>query len=156
MEEAKESDTRPLVYQESTVGAGLPVISTLKDLVATGDRIHKIEGVLSGTMSYIFNEFSPASGSTTKFSEIVSVARQNGYTEPHPGDDLSGSDVARKLTICLLYTSDAADDMPYVWVSLAQLCLSSSQLCPLSLLSRLWRCKTVARRSSPRQVSIWR
>ena len=99
MEEAKENDARPLVYQESTVGAGLPVISTLKDLVATGDRIHKIEGVLSGTMSYIFNEFSPASGSTTKFSEIVSVARQNGYTEPHPGDDLSGSDVARKLTI---------------------------------------------------------
>ena len=89
----------PLVYQESTVGAGLPIISTLDDLVITGDKIIRIEGVLSGTLSYIFNEFSPPGGSTRKFSEIVNVARDNGYTEPNPGDDLSGSDVARKLTI---------------------------------------------------------
>ncbi|PKI85414.1 homoserine dehydrogenase [Malassezia vespertilionis] len=94
------SSTRgPLVYQESTVGAGLPIISTLQDLVMTGDEVKCIEGVLSGTMSYIFNEFSPPGGGTRKFSEVVAVARENGYTEPHPADDLSGSDVARKLTI---------------------------------------------------------
>ena len=63
-------------------------------------------------MSYIFNEFSPASGSTTKFSEIVSVARQNGYTEPHPGDDLSGSDVARKLTILSRFIPNLAYALP--------------------------------------------
>lgn len=99
IEVAKEHESSPLVYQESTVGAGLPIISSLKDLVITGDKVKKIEGVLSGTMSYIFNNFSPPEGSTAKFSEIVRVARENGYTEPHPGDDLSGSDVARKLTI---------------------------------------------------------
>ena len=90
----------PLVYLESTVGAGLPIISTLKDLIATGDEITKIEGVLSGTLSYIFNVWCPPSlDSTAKFSDVVRVAKENGYTEPYPGDDLSGSDVARKLTI---------------------------------------------------------
>ncbi|KAG8837563.1 hypothetical protein FRB91_008055, partial [Serendipita sp. 411] len=84
---------------ESTVGAGLPIISTLKDLVATGDEIVKIEGVLSGTLSYIFNEFSTPSGQGPSFSSIVAQAREKGYTEPHPGDDLNGADVARKLTI---------------------------------------------------------
>ncbi|WFD44151.1 homoserine dehydrogenase [Malassezia psittaci] len=102
----------PLVYQESTVGAGLPIISTLDDLVITGDRIKKIEGVLSGTMSYIFNEFSPPQGSTRKFSEIVTVAREKGYTEPNPGDDLSGSDVARKLTILSRLIPDLANALP--------------------------------------------
>ncbi len=71
----------PLVYLESTVGAGLPIISTLKDLVATGDEIEKIEGVLSGTLSYIFNVWCPPSlDSTAKFSEVVKVAKENGYT----------------------------------------------------------------------------
>ncbi|KII87701.1 hypothetical protein PLICRDRAFT_125042 [Plicaturopsis crispa FD-325 SS-3] len=84
---------------EATVGAGLPIISTLKDLVATGDKITKIEGVLSGTLSYIFNEFATGKAEGPSFSSVVSIAREKGYTEPHPGDDLNGADVARKLTI---------------------------------------------------------
>ncbi|EGO03925.1 hypothetical protein SERLA73DRAFT_175619 [Serpula lacrymans var. lacrymans S7.3] len=84
---------------EATVGAGLPVMSTLKDLVATGDRVVKVEGVFSGTMSYIFNNFSTGEASGPSFSSVVSVAREKGYTEPHPADDLNGADVARKLTI---------------------------------------------------------
>jgi len=88
---------------ESTVGAGLPVISTLKDLVATGDKITKIEGVFSGTMSYIFNNFSSGEEGGPSFSSVVRKARGRGYTEPHPADDLTGSDVARKLTILTRY-----------------------------------------------------
>ena len=86
---------------ESTVGAGLPVINTLKEMLGSGDRVKKIEGGLSGTMSYIFNEWSAAApqASPPKFSEVVKIAREKGYTEPHPADDLNGADVARKLTI---------------------------------------------------------
>ncbi|KAJ7037982.1 homoserine dehydrogenase-domain-containing protein [Mycena alexandri] len=84
---------------EATVGAGLPVIGTLKDLVTTGDKILKIEGVFSGTMSYIFNEFSTGKADGPAFSSVVKIAREKGYTEPHPADDLNGFDVARKLTI---------------------------------------------------------
>src|SRR5207248_2175397 len=80
---------------ETTVGAGLPIINTLRDLVQTGDRVLKIEGVLSGTLSYIFNTFD----GTKPFSEIVIEARAKGYTEPDPRDDLSGMDVGRKLVI---------------------------------------------------------
>jgi homoserine dehydrogenase len=69
-----------LIYGESTVGAGLPILSTLKDLVGTGDEIVKIEGVFSGTLSYIFNEFSKAEGGDIKFSEVVKVAKDAGYT----------------------------------------------------------------------------
>ncbi|KAI1299509.1 hypothetical protein EDD11_006472 [Mortierella claussenii] len=91
----------PLVYHESTVGAGLPVINTLNDLVNTGDKIIKIEGIFSGTLSYIFNNFSTldASAKPVKFSEVVSVAKDLGYTEPDPRDDLNGMDVARKVII---------------------------------------------------------
>ena len=82
------------------MGAGLPVISTLKDLVATGDHVTRIEGVFSGTMSFLFNSFAPADDSSTgKWSKIVSEAKAAGYTEPDPRDDLNGMDVARKLTI---------------------------------------------------------
>lgn len=88
--------TNALVYHEATVGAGLPVISTIKDLLNTGDKIERIEGVLSGTLSYIFNEF----GTTTDaFSSIVMKAKQLGFTEPDPREDLNGLDVARKVTI---------------------------------------------------------
>jgi aspartokinase/homoserine dehydrogenase 1 len=80
---------------ETTVGAGLPIISTLHDLVQTGDQVLKIEGVLSGTLSFIFNTFD----GTKPFSEIVQDARRKGYTEPDPRDDLSGLDVGRKLVI---------------------------------------------------------
>jgi len=80
---------------ETTVGAGLPIISTLRDLVQTGDEVFEIEGVLSGTLSYIFNTFD----GTKPFSEIVQNARRKGYTEPDPREDLSGVDVGRKLVI---------------------------------------------------------
>lgn len=87
------------VYHESSVGAGLPVISTLKDLVDTGDEVTKIEGVFSGTMSFLFNSFAPTSGSGGTWSAEVKKAKDLGYTEPDPRDDLNGLDVARKLTI---------------------------------------------------------
>jgi bifunctional aspartokinase / homoserine dehydrogenase 1 len=80
---------------ETNVGAGLPVITTLNDLINSGDRILKIEGVLSGSLSFIFNSFAPGK----LFSAIVREARELGYTEPDPRDDLSGNDVRRKLII---------------------------------------------------------
>ncbi|KAL4755384.1 homoserine dehydrogenase [Aspergillus terricola var. indicus] len=97
---AAAAEGKAFVYHESTVGAGLPVISTLKDLVKTGDEVTRIEGVFSGTLSFLFNTFAPASGSSSaKWSEVVSQAKELGYTEPDPRDDLNGMDVARKLTI---------------------------------------------------------
>lgn len=80
---------------ETNVGAGLPVINTLKDLMNSGDEILKIEAVLSGTLSFIFNSYK----SGTQFSSIVKEAKAKGFTEPDPRDDLSGLDVARKLLI---------------------------------------------------------
>jgi aspartokinase/homoserine dehydrogenase 1 len=80
---------------EATVGAGLPVIQTLRDLRETGDDITCIEGIFSGTLAYLFNVFD---GRET-FSSIVRTAKSKGYTEPDPRDDLSGMDVARKLII---------------------------------------------------------
>jgi aspartokinase/homoserine dehydrogenase 1 len=82
-------------FYEATVGAGLPIISTLRGLLETGDKIIQIEGIFSGTLSYIFNNFS---GRET-FSQIVTKAKEAGYTEPDPRDDLSGMDVARKVII---------------------------------------------------------
>lgn len=87
------------IFHESTVGAGLPVICTLKELVDTGDEVHKIEGVFSGTMSFLFNSFMPVGGGGGAFSAEVKKAKELGYTEPDPRDDLNGLDVARKLTI---------------------------------------------------------
>ncbi|HEX2210397.1 MAG TPA: bifunctional aspartate kinase/homoserine dehydrogenase I [Longimicrobium sp.] len=80
---------------ETTVGAGLPIIQTLRDLITTGDEVQRIEGVLSGTLSYLFNAFD----GVRPFSELVAEARKQGFTEPDPRDDLSGADVARKVTI---------------------------------------------------------
>jgi aspartokinase/homoserine dehydrogenase 1 len=80
---------------ETNVGAGLPVISTLNDLITSGDTILKIEGVLSGSLSYIFNNFR----SGKKFSAIVKEAQERGLTEPDPRLDLNGQDVKRKLII---------------------------------------------------------
>lgn len=83
-------------FYETNVGAGLPVLTTLNDLITSGDRILRIEGVLSGTLSFIFNTF----GRTERpFFEIVKEAMEKGYTEPDPRTDLSGKDVARKLLI---------------------------------------------------------
>ena len=80
---------------EATVGAGLPVIQTLRDLLDTGDRIQRIDGIFSGTLAYLFNRFDQG----MSFAELVAEARAAGYTEPDPRDDLSGLDVARKLVI---------------------------------------------------------
>lgn len=82
-------------FYETTVGAALPVITTLCDLIHTGDDVRSISGIFSGTLAYLFNVYD----GTTPFSEIVRVAKDSGYTEPDPRDDLSGMDVARKLTI---------------------------------------------------------
>jgi aspartokinase/homoserine dehydrogenase 1 len=80
---------------ETTVGAALPIIGTLRDLRETGDEIRSIEGILSGTLAYLFNVFD----GSKPFSTIVREAREAGYTEPDPRDDLSGMDVARKVII---------------------------------------------------------
>jgi aspartokinase/homoserine dehydrogenase 1 len=80
---------------EATVGAGLPIIQTLRDLRGTGDEITRIEGIFSGTLAYLFNLFD----GSESFSSIVRAAKAKGYTEPDPRDDLSGMDVARKLII---------------------------------------------------------
>lgn len=80
---------------EATVGAGLPVITTLRDLVDTGDKVTSIEGIFSGTLAWLFNKYD----GSVPFSQLVAQARSMGYTEPDPRDDLSGVDVARKLVI---------------------------------------------------------
>lgn len=80
---------------ETNVGAGLPIISTLNDLFLSGDDILKIEAVLSGSLSYVFNEFT----GKRRFSDILKEAREKGYTEPDVREDLSGKDVARKILI---------------------------------------------------------
>ena len=80
---------------ETNVGAGLPIIGTINDLVSSGDRILKIEAVLSGTLNFIFNAISE----TVPFSETVRLAKEMGYSEPDPRIDLSGQDVVRKLVI---------------------------------------------------------
>jgi len=84
----------PYLY-ETTVGAGLPIISTLRDLFLSGDKVLRIEAVLSGTLSFIFNSFD---GSKT-FSALVREAKAKGYTEPDPRDDLNAMDAARKVLI---------------------------------------------------------
>jgi aspartokinase/homoserine dehydrogenase 1 len=80
-------------FYETTVGAGLPVINTLRDLINSGDSILKIEGILSGTMSYIFNTFD----GSCKFSDVVKDAMKKGFTEPDPRLDLNCLDIARKI-----------------------------------------------------------
>ncbi len=82
-------------YYETNVGAGLPVIGTLQDLVLSGDTILKIEAIISGSMSFIFNSFD----GFKPFSAIVRAAGARGYLEPDPRDDLNGMDLARKLLI---------------------------------------------------------
>ena len=80
---------------ETNVGAGLPIIDTLKNLVNSGDRIHKIQAVLSGSLNFVFNNFTDK----TSFHDVVLQAQIEGYTEPDPKIDLSGIDVSRKILI---------------------------------------------------------
>ena len=80
---------------ETNVGAGLPIIDTLKHLIASGDKVHKIQAVLSGSLNFVFNNFNEQ----TTFHEVVRQAQEQGYTEPDPKIDLSGIDVMRKILI---------------------------------------------------------
>ena len=80
---------------ETNVGAGLPIIDTLKNLINSGDRVHKIQAVLSGSLNFVFNNFDEDS----TFHDVVAQAQAEGYTEPDPKIDLSGVDVARKILI---------------------------------------------------------
>jgi aspartokinase/homoserine dehydrogenase 1 len=82
-------------FFETNVGAGLPVINTLNDLLRSGDRVRRIEAVLSGTLNFVFNHYDGSMG----FAEVVRQAQDEGYTEPDPRLDLSGTDVARKILI---------------------------------------------------------
>jgi aspartokinase/homoserine dehydrogenase 1 len=82
-------------FYETTVGAALPIIGTLCDLIYTGDDVRSVRGIFSGTLAYLFNVYD----GSRPFSAIVKDAKESGYTEPDPRDDLSGMDVARKLTI---------------------------------------------------------
>ncbi|HKX85045.1 MAG TPA: bifunctional aspartate kinase/homoserine dehydrogenase I [Flavobacterium sp.] len=82
---------------ETNVGAGLPIIDTLKNLIASGDKVRKIQAVLSGSLNFIFNNFNE----NNTFEEVVQQAKQEGYTEPDPKIDLSGIDVMRKILILI-------------------------------------------------------
>ena len=94
LQDAKRQGGTHYLY-EATVGAGLPIVQTLRDLRDTGDEIQRIEGILSGTLAYLFNVWD----GSESFSAIVRAAKAKGYTEPDPRDDLSGIDFARKLII---------------------------------------------------------
>ncbi|MDX1365200.1 MAG: bifunctional aspartate kinase/homoserine dehydrogenase I [Arenibacter latericius] len=90
---------------ETNVGAGLPIIDTLKNLVASGDKILKIQAVLSGSLNFVFNNFND----TTTFHDVVKTAQQEGYTEPDPKIDLSGIDVMRKILILARESGNVLD-----------------------------------------------
>ncbi|MEP7279423.1 MAG: bifunctional aspartate kinase/homoserine dehydrogenase I [Bacteroidota bacterium] len=87
---------------ETNVGAGLPVIGTLNDLMRSGDKINKIEAVLSGTLNFVFNNYT----GERKFADVVKQAQEEGYTEPDPRLDLSGTDVMRKIMILARETGE--------------------------------------------------
>ena len=94
LQEAADAGSSHYFY-ETTVGAALPIVNTLCDLIYTGDQVRSIRGIFSGTLAYLFNVYDGKQA----FSEIVRAAKASGYTEPDPRDDLSGMDVARKLAI---------------------------------------------------------
>jgi aspartokinase/homoserine dehydrogenase 1 len=87
---------RGVAYRyETTVGAGLPILSTIRDLVLSGDRIHRVEGVLSGTLAFVCSRL----GEGVSFAQALGEAHLRGFTEPDPREDLAGRDVARKILI---------------------------------------------------------
>ncbi|TMM29988.1 bifunctional aspartate kinase/homoserine dehydrogenase I [Polaribacter aestuariivivens] len=94
LKEVSRKYNAPFLF-ETNVGAGLPIIDTLKNLINSGDRVHKIQAVLSGSLNFVFNNFSENS----TFHDVVEQAQKEGYTEPDPKIDLSGVDVARKILI---------------------------------------------------------
>src|SRR5690606_10844737 len=136
---------------ETTAGAGLPIFQTIKDLIRSGDEIHSISGVLSGTMAYVFDELHKGKS----FSDVIRSAREYGYAALEPKDDLSGEDVARKflslarasglkiereeievenlIPESLLYTSvdvfmDKIDELNEVWAKKVQTAESKNQV----------------------------
>ena len=94
LKETSRKYNAPFLF-ETNVGAGLPIIDTLKNLVASGDRVHKIQAVLSGSLNFVFNNYN----ADNTFHDVVAQAQKEGYTEPDPKIDLSGIDVARKILI---------------------------------------------------------
>ncbi|EKD1482775.1 bifunctional aspartate kinase/homoserine dehydrogenase I [Vibrio alginolyticus] len=94
LRDVARSSRRKLMY-ETTVGAGLPVIENLQNLISAGDELERFSGILSGSLSYIFGKLDEG----MRLSEATNIAKENGFTEPDPRDDLSGMDVARKLLI---------------------------------------------------------
>jgi aspartokinase/homoserine dehydrogenase 1 len=118
---AREYNTNFLF--ETNVGAGLPVINTLNDLTRSGDKINRIEAVLSGTLNFVFNNYD----GSRKFASVVRQAQDEGYTEPDPRLDLSGTDVARKILILAREASfqlemDDIENTPFLPLS----CLAGS------------------------------
>lgn len=101
----RASEKNVSIRYEATVGAGLPVLDTIAKLQAAGDTVKSLMGCLSGTLGYLTTEMAAG----RKFSDVVSEARRLGYTEPHPADDLSGMDVARKALILARTIGYAAD-----------------------------------------------
>ncbi|MBI1342236.1 MAG: bifunctional aspartate kinase/homoserine dehydrogenase I [Terrimonas sp.] len=94
LKELSREYNAPFLF-ETNVGAGLPVIGTLNDLMRSGDKVNKIEAVLSGTLNFVFNNYD----GKKDFSTVVKQAQEEGYTEPDPRLDLSGADVMRKILI---------------------------------------------------------
>ncbi|XP_047152155.1 bifunctional aspartokinase/homoserine dehydrogenase 2, chloroplastic-like [Vigna umbellata] len=126
-------------FYEATVGAGLPIVSTLRGLLETGDRILQIEGIFSGTLSYIFNNFKDGRA----FSEVVAEAKEAGYTEPDPRDDMSGTDVARKVQCAFASTYTASNDDYFV----AYLLLSLENFHTIVLCIQYLRLRALQRQS---------
>ncbi len=110
-------------YFETNVGAGLPIIQTMNDLLVSGDRFLKIEAILSGTISFIFNHYA----GEKNFAEVVREAQQKGFTEPDPRDDLNGLDFARKM---LILAREAGWSCEMEDVQVAQLLPESCLLAP--------------------------
>lgn len=120
-------------YDEATVGAGLPVLSTLRVLRETGDDVLSVEGVLSGTLSFIFNQMKPGDS----FAEVVADAAARGYTEPDPRQDLSGADVARKVVILARHCGVALQMSDLQVDSLVPEVLAGPDVTPSDFMQRL-------------------
>jgi aspartokinase/homoserine dehydrogenase 1 len=132
LREIMAKNQRQFLY-ETNVGAGLPLISTIRDLLASGDKITKIEGVFSGTLSYIFNNYD----GVKSFNKIVEEAKNLGYTEPDPREDLSGQDVGRKLLVLAREIGYAMEFKDVKIENLVPRALLSRVIAPEKFLKRL-------------------